>query len=65
VRTPAHYVDATAHLQSKGPTGATITRLEHLRGSALGFRNLTNDIVRTLLENGGFGPDAPSIMKSA
>jgi transposase len=31
-------------------------RLEHLRGSALGFRNLTNYIVRSLLEAGGFRP---------
>ncbi|WP_206661047.1 hypothetical protein, partial [Propioniciclava flava] len=32
-------------------------RLEHLRGSALGFRNLTNYIARSLLETGGFRPD--------
>ena len=31
-------------------------RLEHLRGSALGFRNLTNYIARSLLEAGGFRP---------
>ncbi|WP_222126265.1 hypothetical protein, partial [Rothia kristinae] len=31
-------------------------RLEHLRGSALGFRNLTNYIARSLLETGGFRP---------
>src|SRR5690606_18434387 len=31
-------------------------RLEHLRGSALGFRNLTNSIARSLLETGGFRP---------
>jgi transposase len=29
-------------------------RLEHLRGSALGFRNRTNYIARSLLEAGGF-----------
>jgi hypothetical protein len=29
---------------------------EHLRGSALGFRNLTNYIARSLLEAGGFRP---------
>jgi transposase len=28
----------------------------HLRGSALGFRNLTNYIARSLLESGGFRP---------
>jgi hypothetical protein len=31
-------------------------RLEHLRGLALGFRNLTNYIARALLEAGGFRP---------
>src|SRR4051794_11747649 len=31
-------------------------RLEHLRGSALGFRNLTNYVARCLLEAGGFRP---------
>ncbi|QCX27884.1 hypothetical protein FC770_10070 [Nocardioides jishulii] len=30
--------------------------LEHLRGSALGVRNLTNYIARSLLETGGFRP---------
>ena len=32
------------------------SRLEHLRGSALGFRNLTHYIARSLLETGGFRP---------
>src|SRR5690606_3756941 len=31
-------------------------RLEHLRGSALAFRNLTNYSARSLLETGGFRP---------
>ncbi len=39
---------------SNGPTEAINGRLEHLRGSALGFRNLTNYIARSLLEAGGF-----------
>ena len=39
---------------SNGPTGAINGRLEHLRGSALGFRNLTHHIARSLLEAGGF-----------
>jgi Transposase len=43
---------------SNGPTEA-IGRLEHLRGSALGFRNLTNYIARSLLETGGFRPRLP------
>jgi transposase len=41
---------------SNGPTEAINGRLEHLRGSALGFRNLTNYITRSLLEAGGFRP---------
>ena len=41
---------------SNGPTEALNGRLEHLRGSALGFRNLTNYIARSLLETGGFTP---------
>jgi transposase len=41
---------------SNGPTEALNGRLEHLRGSALGFRNLQNYIARSLLEAGGFRP---------
>jgi transposase len=41
---------------SNGPTEAINGRLEHLRGSALGFRNLANYILRSLLETGGFRP---------
>jgi transposase len=41
---------------SNGPTEAINGRLEHLRGSALGFRNLTNYIARSTLEAGGFRP---------
>jgi transposase len=41
---------------SNGLTEAINGRLEHLRGSALGFRNLTNYIARSLLESGGFRP---------
>ena len=39
---------------SNGPTESIDGRLEHLRGSGLGFRNLTNYIARSLLETGGF-----------
>jgi transposase len=39
---------------SNGPTEAINGRLEHLRGTALGFRNLANYIARSLLETGGF-----------
>lgn len=41
---------------SNGPTEALNGRLEHLRGIALGFRNLTHYIARSLLEAGGFRP---------
>lgn len=39
---------------SNGPTEAINGRLEHLHGTALGFRNLTHYIARSLLETGGF-----------
>ena len=39
-----------------GPTEAINGRLKHLRGTALGFRNLTHYIARCLLETGGFRP---------
>ena len=42
---------------SNGPTEAINGRLEHLRGSALGFRNLTNYIARSLLETTRWGVD--------
>ena len=41
---------------STGPTEAINGRLEHLRGSALGFRILANYVARSLLETGGFRP---------
>ena len=41
---------------SNGPTEAINGRLEHLRGTALGFRNLEHYITRSLLETGGFRP---------
>lgn len=42
---------------SNGPTEAINGHLEHLRGTALGFRNLTHYIARSLLETDGFRPD--------
>ncbi|MHA7241575.1 ISL3 family transposase, partial [Arthrobacter sp. TMS1-12-1] len=48
---------------SNGPTEAINGRLEHLRGSALGFRNLTNYIARSLLESGGFRPHLHSQLR--
>ncbi len=51
---------------SNGPTQAINGRLEHLHGSALGFRNLANYIARSLLETGGFRPAiTPSIVKAS
>jgi transposase len=44
------------HHPSNGPTEAINGRLEHLRGTALGFCNLTNYITRALLDTGGFRP---------
>ena len=45
------------HLHTTGgPTKAINGRLEHLRGSVLRFRNLTNYITRALHETGGFKP---------
>ncbi len=41
---------------SNGPTEAVNGCLEHLRPAALGFRNLTNYIARSLLQAGGFRP---------
>ncbi len=41
---------------SNGPTEAINGRLEHLRGTALGFHNLSHYIARSLLEAGGFRP---------
>jgi len=41
---------------SNGSTEAINGRREHLRGTALGFRNLANDIARSLRETGGFRP---------
>ena len=41
---------------SNGPTEAINGHLEHLRGSALRFRNITHYITRCLLETGGFRP---------
>ena len=50
---------------SNGPTEAINGRLEHLRGTALGFRNLTNYIARALLEERRLQtPTTPCIVKS-
>jgi transposase len=41
---------------SNGPTKAINGRLEHLRRSTPGFRNLANYITRSLLQTSGFRP---------
>ena len=41
---------------SNGPTEAINGLLEHLRGTARGFRNIINYIARCLLDAGGFRP---------
>jgi Transposase len=43
---------------SNGPTEAINGRLEHLRGSALGFRNLTNYIARSSWRQADSDPDS-------
>jgi hypothetical protein len=45
---------------SNGPAEVINGRLEHLRGSALEFRNLTNYIARSLLEAGGVQAPTPT-----
>ncbi len=45
---------------SNGPAEAINGRLKHLPGSALGFRNLSNYITRSLLDSGGFRPHQPA-----
>lgn len=41
---------------SNGPSEANNGRHEHLRGTALGFRNLAYYVLRSLLDTGGFRP---------
>lgn len=41
---------------SNGPTEVINGRLEHLRGFALGFRDLTNYAARSFFDSGGFRP---------
>ncbi len=53
-------IDVLAYFDRPGTSNGRIEaingRLEHLRGSALGLRNLTNYIARSLLETGGSKP---------
>lgn len=47
---------------SNGPTEAVNGLLEHLRGTAKGFRNIVNYIARRLLNAGGFKPLIHSLL---
>ena len=47
---------------SNGPTEAVNGLLEHLRGTARGFRSIVNYIARRLLEAGGFKPLIHSLL---
>ena len=47
---------------SNGPTEAINGFLERLRGTARGFRSLTNYITRSLLDTSGFRPPIHSLL---
>lgn len=47
---------------SNGPTEAVNGLLEHLRGTARGFRSIINYIARCLLDTGGFKPLTHSLL---
>ena len=47
---------------SNGPTEAVNGLLEHLRGTARGFRSIVNYIARCLLDAGGFRPLIHSLL---
>ena len=47
---------------SNGPTEAVNGLLEHLHGTARGFRNIVNYIARCLLDAGGFKPLIHSLL---
>jgi hypothetical protein len=65
VRTTRSTARRTLPGTSNDPTEAINGRLEHLRGSALGFGNLTNYIARSLLETSEFRPRLhPALVKS-
>lgn len=55
------YFDQTG--TSNGPTEAINGRIEHLRGTALGFRNLLHYITRALLDTGGFRTQIHSLLR--
>ena len=47
---------------SNGPTEAINGLLEHLRGTARGFRSIVNYVARCLLDAGGFRPLIHSLL---
>jgi len=50
---------------SNGHTEAINSRLEHLRGSAPGFRSIDHHIARSILDTGGFRPPLHPKMRRA
>lgn len=48
---------------SNGPTEVINGRIEHLRGTALGFRNILHYITRALLDTGGFRNQIHSFLR--
>lgn len=48
---------------SNGPKEAINGRIEHLRGTALGFRNLSHYITRSLLDTGGFRTQLHALLR--
>ena len=58
-RTPTSWPTSTVPAPATDQTKRSNGRLEHLRGSAPGLRNLTNYVARSLLESGGFRSQLP------
>lgn len=48
---------------SNGPTEAINRSIEHLRGTALGFRNILHYITRALLDTGGFRNQLHAVLR--
>jgi len=49
-------------LPGTAKTGTTYVALEHLRGTARGFRSIVTYITRCLLDTGGFKPLIHSLL---
>ena len=57
-RPQAAWTTQNSPLKTNGPKNPDPSK--RLRGAAFGFRNLTNYIIRALLETGGFRPQLHS-----